>query len=66
MVIYKGGRRLPELADRLARSGRLEGAVVGEMLGLPGGRSVPVAAVADRPGSYLATIIVPAERTDRR
>jgi precorrin-2/cobalt-factor-2 C20-methyltransferase len=65
VVIYKGGRRLPELADRLARSGRLDGAVVGEMLGLPGGRSVPVATVADRPGSYLATIIVPADRLGR-
>ncbi len=62
LVIYKGGRRLPELAGHLARAGRLDDAVVGEMLGLPGGRSGPVAAVADRPASYLATVVVPATR----
>jgi hypothetical protein len=38
--------------------------VLGEMLGLPGGRSVPVAAAADRPASYLATVIVPPERPE--
>jgi len=62
VVIYKGGRLLPELAVALAHQGRLEGAVVGELLGLPGGRCVAVASVADRPASYLATVIVPAER----
>ena len=63
VVVYKGGRRLPQLADGLRRHDRLEGAVVGEMLGLAGGRSVPVAVVADRPASYLAAVIVPAVRT---
>ena len=63
VVVYKGGRRLPQLAEGLRRHDRHEGAVVGEMLGLAGGRSVPVAVVADRPASYLAAVIVPAVRT---
>jgi precorrin-2/cobalt-factor-2 C20-methyltransferase len=65
VVVYKGGRHLPELAGELAERGRLAGAVVGELLGLPGERSVPVAEVTDRPASYLATIIVPADRRHR-
>ncbi len=66
IVLYKGGRHLPSVADRLRSNGRLDGAVVGEMLGLPGGRSAPVAAVADRPASYLATVVVPAVRAAAR
>ena len=62
VVVYKGGRHLPAVARVLADHGRLDGAVVGEMLGLPGGRWVPVDAVADRPASYLATVVVPARR----
>lgn len=62
VVVYKGGRHLPEIARHLSASDRLDGAVVGELLGLPGERSVPVASVADRPASYLATIVVPACR----
>ncbi len=64
VVVYKGGRHLPDVARRLTAHGRGDGAVVGEMLGLPGGRSVAVAAVADRPASYLATVVVPARRED--
>jgi precorrin-2/cobalt-factor-2 C20-methyltransferase len=60
VVLCKGGAGLPALARRLEERGRLDGAVVGELLGLPGGRSVPVADVADRPASYLASVIVPA------
>jgi len=37
----------------------LDGAVFGELLGLPGARIAPVAAVAAQPASYLATIVVP-------
>jgi precorrin-2/cobalt-factor-2 C20-methyltransferase len=59
LVVYKGGRHLPALAELLARAGRLEGAVVGELLGLPGQRLAPVGDVAHQPASYLATIIVP-------
>jgi precorrin-2/cobalt-factor-2 C20-methyltransferase len=65
VVVYKGGRHLPSLAGLLRDRGRLDGAVVGELLGLPGGRSVPVASVADRPASYLATVIIPARRGER-
>jgi precorrin-2/cobalt-factor-2 C20-methyltransferase len=62
VVVYKGGSRLPELAATLAKAGRLEGAVLGELLGLPGGRVAPVADVADRPATYLATLVVPPVR----
>jgi precorrin-2/cobalt-factor-2 C20-methyltransferase len=62
VVVYKGGRHLPEIASLLRAHDRLSGAVVGEMLGLPGGRSMSVESVADRPASYLATIVVPAQR----
>ncbi|HEX3621563.1 MAG TPA: precorrin-2 C(20)-methyltransferase [Acidimicrobiales bacterium] len=59
VVVYKGGRHLPAVAKRLAAAGRLDGAVVGELLGLPGERVVPVADAADSPAAYLATVIVP-------
>ncbi len=65
VVVYKGGRLLSTLAKRLEAVGRLEGAVVGELLGLEGER---IGAVADRThdgASYLATVIVPPVRTDR-
>jgi precorrin-2/cobalt-factor-2 C20-methyltransferase len=59
VVVYKGGRHLPAMAKRLAAAGRLDGAVVGELLGLPGERILPVADAADGPAAYLATVIVP-------
>ena len=59
VVVYKGGRHLPALAGRLEAAGRLRGAVVGELLGLPGERVAPAAEVAGEPASYLATVIVP-------
>ncbi len=62
VVVYKGGSRLPELAAALAEAGRLDGAVLGELLGLPGGRVARVADVADRPATYLATLVVPPVR----
>lgn len=62
IVIYKGGRHLPEVAKLLADSGRLDGSVVGELLGLPGERMGPVSAHAGRPATYLATVIVPPVR----
>jgi precorrin-2/cobalt-factor-2 C20-methyltransferase len=62
VVLYKGGRHLPEVAEKLRTLGRLDGAVVGELLGLPGERLAAVADVADRPASYLATVIVPPKR----
>lgn len=66
VVIYKGGRHVPALARALAGAGRLDGAVLGELLGLPGEVVAPVAAVADRPASYLATVIVPPAGTGGR
>ena len=59
VVVYKGGRYVPAMAKRLAEAGRLEGAVFGELLGLPGERITPVAEAADGPAAYLATVIVP-------
>jgi precorrin-2/cobalt-factor-2 C20-methyltransferase len=60
IVLYKGGRRLPDLAARLDETARLDGAVLGELLGMPGERIAPVADVADRPAAYLSAVIVPA------
>lgn len=59
VVVYKGGRHLPALAARLGAAGRLRGAVVGELLGLPGERVAAVADAAGAPAAYLATVIVP-------
>ena len=59
VVVYKGGRHLPAVAKALAGAGRLDGAVFGELLGLPGERVTPVADASDGPAAYLATVIVP-------
>ena len=59
VVVYKGGRHLPAVAARLAAAGRLDGAVVGELLGLPGQRVGAVKEAAEGPGAYLATVVVP-------
>ncbi|HZQ27480.1 MAG TPA: precorrin-2 C(20)-methyltransferase [Acidimicrobiales bacterium] len=59
VVVYKGGRHLPAIAKQLADAGRLDGAVFGELLGLPGERVVPVSEAGDQPATYLATVIVP-------
>jgi precorrin-2/cobalt-factor-2 C20-methyltransferase len=59
VVIYKGGRHLPAIAKLLSDHGRQEGAVFGELLGLPGERVDSVGRIADQPAAYLATIIVP-------
>ena len=61
VVLYKGGRRLPDLAKAAAAAGRVQGAVAGELLGMPGERIGPLADLAaDGPASYLATVIIPA------
>ena len=60
VVVYKGGRQLATIAERLRAAGRLDEAVLGEMLGLPGERIVPVAAATGRPANYLSAVIVPA------
>lgn len=58
VVVYKGGRYVPEIAALLAARGRLEGAVLGERLGLPDEHVGPLSQ-ASGPASYLATVIVP-------
>lgn len=63
VVVYKGGRHLPAIAELIERAGRLDDAVVGELIGLPGERIVAVSAHATRPAAYLATVVVPARRT---
>jgi precorrin-2/cobalt-factor-2 C20-methyltransferase len=62
LVVYKGGAQIGKVAATLAEHDRLDGAVLGELLGLPGGRVAPVSEVADRPASYLATLIAPPVR----
>ena len=59
LVVYKGGRFLPQIAQRLADAGRLDDAVFGELLGLPGERVGSVKEAADGPAAYLATVVVP-------
>lgn len=59
VVVYKGGRHVPAIAAMLADRGRLDGAVLGEQLGLAGERVQPLADAAGEPASYLATVIVP-------
>jgi precorrin-2/cobalt-factor-2 C20-methyltransferase len=62
VIVYKGGRHLPAIAERLERKGRVDGAVFGELLGLPGERIGPVKEHADSAAAYLATVIVPPRR----
>src|SRR5258707_10973595 len=55
VVLYKGGRRLPDLAKAAAAAGRLPGAVAGELLGMPGERIGPLSdPAAHGPAPYLA------------
>lgn len=64
VVAYKGGRHMPAVLDVLRRLDRLDGAVYGAALGLPGQQVGPAGeAPADAP--YLSTIVVPARRTTR-
>jgi precorrin-2 methylase len=56
---------LPAVAAALERAGRLDGAVFGELLGLPGERIGNVRDAAKRPATYLATVIVPPKRRSR-
>jgi precorrin-2/cobalt-factor-2 C20-methyltransferase len=60
VILYKGGGRLAAVADQLEAAGRLDDAVMGELIGMPGERIAPVAEVRDRPASYLSAVISPA------
>jgi precorrin-2/cobalt-factor-2 C20-methyltransferase len=65
VAIYKGGRHIPAIAGHLERAGRLDGAVLGELLGLPGERVAPLKEVAGGPAAYLASVVVPPGRSGR-
>jgi precorrin-2/cobalt-factor-2 C20-methyltransferase len=72
VVAYKGGRRLPETLRLLREAGRLDGAVFGASLGLPGQDIRPAAELAGGSAGhpsgtapYLSTLIVPARRDGR-
>jgi precorrin-2/cobalt-factor-2 C20-methyltransferase len=59
VVVYKGGRHIAAVAHLLAAHGRLDGAVLGERLGLADERIVPLRDAGEGPASYLATVVVP-------
>lgn len=61
VVAYKGGRRMSEVREVIARHGRLEEAVFGAALGLVGEEIGPLPDTAP----YLSTVLVPARRTLR-
>jgi len=72
VVAYKGGRHLPQMLDVVRRAGRLDRAVYGAALGLPGERVRPAADTADMAGDrhgtgapYLSTLLVPPARRER-
>jgi len=60
VILYKGGRQVARLAERLEEGARLDKAVMGELLGLPGERIAPLHEVASQPATYLSAVIVPA------
>lgn len=64
LVVYKGGRRIADLAGRAAAADRTEGAVLGELLGMAGERIGPLTDAVDegRRPSYLSTAIFPPSR----
>jgi precorrin-2/cobalt-factor-2 C20-methyltransferase len=66
VVAYKFGRMLPETLAVLRETGRLDGAVYGAGLGLPGEDIRPAADLPpDQPGPYLSTLLVPPARPTR-
>jgi precorrin-2/cobalt-factor-2 C20-methyltransferase len=62
VVGYKSGRHLPEVLDAVRGAGRLDGAVHGASLGLPGEDIRPAGEVTG-PAPYLSTLLVPGKRT---
>jgi precorrin-2/cobalt-factor-2 C20-methyltransferase len=66
VVAYKGGRHLPEMLDVVRRAGRLDQAVYGAALGLPGERVRPATDMTgDADAPYLSTLLVPPARRER-
>jgi precorrin-2/cobalt-factor-2 C20-methyltransferase len=62
VVGYKSGRHLPEVLAAARDAGRLDGAVHGARLGLPGEDIRPAAEVTG-PAPYLSTLLIPGQRT---
>ncbi len=67
VVAYKGWRWMREIVAVLRRHGRVDGAVIGSELGLPGESIVPVSTVDDSGPlpthmPYLSAVLVPARR----
>ncbi len=58
VVVYKGGRHLPQVLDTIRDAGRLDDSVYGEQLGLDG-EDVRTAAARDGRAPYMSTVIVP-------
>ncbi|MDA8375342.1 MAG: precorrin-2 C(20)-methyltransferase [Actinomycetota bacterium] len=63
VVIYKGGRHLGAIVDLLRAHDRLEGALLGELMGLEGSKVELLTSVDQRSASYLSTVIVPPRRS---
>ncbi|MCU1392345.1 MAG: precorrin-2 C20-methyltransferase [Ilumatobacteraceae bacterium] len=63
LVLYRGGRSVPGIVARLVAADRADGAVVGELLGMPGERIAAATEFADDPASYLACLVAPAPAT---
>jgi precorrin-2/cobalt-factor-2 C20-methyltransferase len=57
VVVYKGGRQLPELLETVRAAGRLDDSVYGEQLGQPD-EQVGAASERDGRGPYMSTVIV--------
>ena len=64
VVGYKSGSHLPEVLAAVRDAGRLDGAVHGVSLGLPGEDIRPAAEVFG-PAPYLSTLLVPGRRPRR-
>jgi precorrin-2/cobalt-factor-2 C20-methyltransferase len=64
VVGYKSGRHLPAVLAAVREAGRMDGAVHGAFLGLPGEDIRPAAEVTG-PAPYLSVLVVPSKRTSR-
>jgi len=60
VVVYKGAGDAMALRAQASTAGRLQRAVVGELVGLPGERINMLEDLSNGPVSYLATVILPA------
>ncbi len=63
VVLFKASTDATSIREIAARHGRT--AMVGELTGLPGERTVALSEVVDGPMSYLATVVFPAPRHER-